>query len=80
MSKLATNLSALGESAEAKQSRKLAESAGATVAEGALLRLLRRLLEAKDKDQTWGGLRRLYFKPEGHHLWLCPQHLAEYKS
>ena len=51
----------------------------AAVAEGALLRLLRRLLIAKDPDQKWGDLQRTYYKPEGHHLWLCPHHLAAYK-
>jgi len=47
-------------------------------ASGAMLRALKLLLEEKDKQQTWGGLKRILTK-EGHHLWLCPHHLAEYK-
>lgn len=46
---------------------------------GAMLRALKLLLEEKDKQQTWGGLKRILTK-EGHHLWLCPHHLAEYKQ
>ena len=46
---------------------------------GAMLRPLKLLLEEKDKQQTWGGLKRILTK-EGHHLWLCPHHLAEYKQ
>jgi internalin A len=45
---------------------------------GAVLRTLKLLLEEKDKQQTWGGLKRILTK-EGHHLWLCAHHLAEYK-
>jgi hypothetical protein len=51
----------------------------ARIVEGQLLRLLRRLLIAKDPDQVWGGLDRYYYKPEGHHLWMCPDHLEKYK-
>ncbi len=47
-------------------------------ASGAMLRALKLLLEEKDKQQVWGGLKRILTK-EGHHLWLCPHHLAEYK-
>lgn len=46
---------------------------------GAMLRALKLLLEEKDKQHTWGGLKRILTK-EGHHLWLCPHHLAEYKQ
>ncbi len=46
---------------------------------GAMLRALKLLLEEKDKQQTWGGLKRILTK-EGHHLWLCPHHLQEYKQ
>jgi hypothetical protein len=48
-------------------------------ASGAMLRALKLLLEGKDKQQIWGGLKRILTK-EGHHLWLCPHHLAEYKQ
>ena len=47
-------------------------------ASGAMLRALKLLLEEKDKQQTWGGLKRILTK-EGHHLWPCPHHLAERK-
>lgn len=46
---------------------------------GAMLRALKLLLAEKDKQQTWGGLKRILTK-EGHHLWRCPHHLAEYKQ
>jgi small GTP-binding protein len=45
---------------------------------GAMLRALKLLLAEKDQQQTWGGLKRILTK-EGHHLWLCPDHLSEYK-
>jgi hypothetical protein len=45
--------------------------------EGADLRALRQLLEAKDPAQTWGGLKKV-LTPEGHYLWLCSYHAAEY--
>ena len=44
-----------------------------------MLRALKLLLEEKDKRHVWGGLKRILTK-EGHHLWLCPHHLEEYKS
>jgi internalin A len=47
-------------------------------AEGATLRTLKLLLEEKDKQQVYGGLRR-YMTKEGHWLWLCEHHLKEYK-
>lgn len=43
------------------------------VAEGAELRAIRHLLEELDPSQIWGGLRKTW-TPEGHCLWLCPQH------
>src|SRR5713226_4050352 len=47
-------------------------------AEGAELRALRRLLAERDPPQNWGGLQRVA-TPEGHYLWLCNYHLAEYQ-
>ncbi|MGH9802464.1 MAG: COR domain-containing protein, partial [Blastocatellia bacterium] len=76
---MAKQVSSLEGSAEAKMMRGLGDAANPTEARGALLRQLRRLLLDKDKDQIWGGLQRKYVKAEGHHLWLCPHHLAEYK-
>jgi hypothetical protein len=42
------------------------------------LRALRFLLDEKDKEQHWGGLKKV-LTPEGHYLWLCKNHAAEYK-
>ncbi|MFN6566356.1 COR domain-containing protein [Dendronalium sp. ChiSLP03b] len=47
-------------------------------ADGAALRALRQLLEEKDPQQNWGGLKKV-LTPEGHYLWLCEHHAAEYK-
>ena len=46
-------------------------------AKGAALRTMRRLLDELDPDQHWGGLTRT-FTPEGHILWLCPEHRKPY--
>jgi len=47
-------------------------------ADGAALRALRQLLEEKDPQHHWGGLKKV-LTPEGHYLWLCEHHAAEYK-
>ena len=44
---------------------------------GAPLRAVRELLDAKDPDHTWGGLKKV-LTPEGHYLWLCEHHAEEY--
>jgi internalin A len=44
---------------------------------GAALRALRQLLDEKDPDQHWGGLKKI-LTPEGHYLWLCEYHTKEY--
>lgn len=46
-------------------------------AKGAPLRALRQLLDKKDQYQTWGALEKV-LTPEGHYLWLCPEHAREY--
>ena len=46
---------------------------------GAVLRAVRALLDKTDPRHHWGGLD-LVFTPEGHHLWLCEHHKAEYKA
>ncbi|WP_100900078.1 COR domain-containing protein [Nostoc flagelliforme] len=46
--------------------------------DGAALRALRQLLEEQDPQQHWGGLKNI-LTPEGHYLWLCEHHAAEYK-
>lgn len=44
-----------------------------------LLRLLRNILTDADPEQNWGGLDRI-ITPEGHILWLCKEHMKEYKK
>ncbi|PID58617.1 GTPase [candidate division KSB3 bacterium] len=46
-------------------------------AAGAALRALRQLLEEKDPQQHWGGLKKV-LTPEGHYLWLCRHHAQDY--
>lgn len=53
------------------------QSASPEHAEGGSLRNLRKLLDERDPHHTWGGLRRM-LTPEGHYLWLCQYHAAEY--
>jgi internalin A len=54
------------------------EHADARHFEGAPLRAIRRLLQEKDPNQHWGGLKKV-ITPEGHHLWLCDHHAQTYK-
>jgi internalin A len=46
--------------------------------QGAALRSLRHLLEEKDPQRHWGGLKKV-LTPEGHYLWLCEHHTREYQ-
>lgn len=69
----------LEDSRDAKLAGALREGYTPQQVSGAMLRALKLLLEEKDKQQTWGGLKRILTK-EGHHLWLCPHHLDEYKQ
>ena len=45
---------------------------------GAELRALRSMLDEKDKARVWGGLEKKR-TPEGHYLWLCPDHARKYE-
>jgi len=47
-------------------------------AEGTALRAVRHLLQELDPSQTWGGLQKV-LTPEGHYLWLCPEHARVYQ-
>ncbi len=47
--------------------------------EGSSLRTLRVLLDTKDPQHHWGGLKKV-LTPEGHYLWLCEHHAAQYKA
>ncbi|WP_375480544.1 hypothetical protein [uncultured Nostoc sp.] len=38
---------------------------------------MRQLLDEKAPQQHWGGLKNV-LTPEGHYLWLCEHHAAEY--
>jgi hypothetical protein len=69
----------LDEARSSQLARTMREGYTPQQASGAMLRALKLLLEEKDKQQMWGGLKRILTK-EGHHLWLCPHHLAEYKQ
>ncbi|PWB21854.1 COR domain-containing protein, partial [Flavobacterium sp. HTF] len=42
------------------------------------IRQIRTLLNSIDPKNEWAGLRRIV-SPEGHILWLCKEHYAEYK-
>lgn len=44
---------------------------------GSELRAVRTLLDKADPNQHWGGLRKVV-TPEGHILWLCDYHAAQY--
>jgi internalin A len=46
---------------------------------GAALRALRLLLDEKDPTHHWGGLMKV-LTAEGHYLWLCQYHAADYNS
>jgi hypothetical protein len=72
-------LKGLEDTRETKSAEKLKEGRDSEQASGAMLRALRLLLEEKDKQRFWGGLRAKLTK-EGHWLWLCPHHFAEYKD
>ncbi len=45
--------------------------------EGAPLCALSEFLNDQDPQQDWGGLKKI-LTPEGHYLWLCEYHAAEY--
>ena len=47
--------------------------------EGMELRALRVFLDKEDPQHEWGGLKKV-LTPEGHNLWLCKFHAAEYKK
>jgi hypothetical protein len=47
--------------------------------EGMELRALRKLLDEVDRNQEWGGLKKV-LTPEGHYLWLCKEHAEEYRK
>ncbi len=78
---LAAKLPELKESEDLELAGKIArgEDLDPERADGAALRSLRQLLEEKDPQQHWGGLKKV-LTPEGHYLWLCEYHAGNYKS
>ncbi|MFN6470366.1 MAG: COR domain-containing protein, partial [Nostoc sp. SerVER01] len=78
---LAAKLPELKESEDLDLADKIArgEDLDPERADGAALRSLRQLLEEKDPQQHWGGLKKV-LTPEGHYLWLCEHHAGNYKS
>nr|MDZ8282883.1 COR domain-containing protein [Nostoc sp. ChiSLP01] len=78
---LAAKLPELKESEDLDLAGKIArgEDLDPERADGAALRSLRQLLEEKDPQQHWGGLKKV-LTPEGHYLWLCEHHAGNYKS
>lgn len=77
MGELVKKLPELKEDAASALAENIGEIAQAEHIEGAGLRALRLLLDEKDPQQRWGGLKKI-LTPEGHYLWLCDHHAAEY--
>ena len=77
MIELVEELSKTGLRREAELADLAGERLEAERAGGAQLRALRKLLDALDKPQEWGGLQKV-LTPEGHYLWLCEYHAQEY--
>ncbi len=78
MNELVKKLPDLEASLDLDLAHQVGETTDAGRAEGAALRALRRLLDEKDPQQQWGGLKKK-LTPEGHHLWLCEHHAREYE-
>jgi len=77
MTELVEKLPDLEEGRESGLAEAVGETRGPDWASGAALRALRQLLDEKDPEQHWGGLRKV-LTPEGHYLWLCEYHAQEY--
>lgn len=58
---------------------RLSELPGSARAQGAELRTLRQMLDHLDPRQTWGNLS-IVVTPEGHYLWLCPEHQSSTRN
>jgi len=56
---------------------KFTKKYGFVQVKGAELRAIRLLLDKKDPQKDWGGLKKV-LTPEGHYLWLCEHHAREY--
>jgi small GTP-binding protein len=79
MKEMAAKLPDIKDSEDLELASSVGDVADPERAEGAALRALRQLLEEKDSQQHWGGLKKV-LTPEGHYLWLCEHHAAQYKQ
>jgi hypothetical protein len=79
MKEMAAKLPDIKDSEDLELASSVGDVADAERAEGAALRTLRQLLDEKDLQQHWGGLKKI-LTPEGHYLWLCDHHAAQYKQ
>ena len=79
MKELVLKLPDLQDSPKLKLSSAIGERINLERSEGSALRALRLLLNEKDPQQYWGGLKPV-LTPEGHYLWLCEYHAALYCS
>ena len=78
MKLLAEQLPAIEASEEGKLGGGMPNNYAPEELQGAALRALRQLLDEKDPQQHWGGLKKI-LTPEGHYLWLCDHHAKQYK-
>ena len=79
MEEMLTMLHAIRKSSSAESTYGFGEDGDQNRADMAALQALRQLLDRKDPQQDWGGLRKVQ-TPEGHYLWLCEYHAREYSQ
>ena len=77
MAELVKKMPDLKEGRELGLAEEVGETRGPDRISGVALRALRQLLDEKDPEQHWGGLKKV-LTPEGHYLWLCEYHAQEY--
>jgi internalin A len=78
MKLLAEQLPKIEDDEEGKLAGGMPKNSAPEELQGAALRALRKLLDKKDPQQHWGGLKKI-LTPEGHYLWLCDYHAKQYK-
>ena len=79
MEEMLTMLHGIRKSSSSESTYGFGEDGDQNRADMAALRALRQLLDRKDPQQDWGGLRKVQ-TPEGHYLWLCEYHAREYSQ
>ncbi|MCP4665873.1 MAG: GTPase [Deltaproteobacteria bacterium] len=77
MNKLTTILRQIMGGGKLSLAKSLGQTLEGEILRGAALRALRNVLDRKDPDRHWGGLKKV-LTPEGHYLWLCECHAEEY--